>query len=297
VTEFTPPSRASLNGKLRHQASTAGRNVLLERRRLVYERLLARLDATDPLRWMVKGGRAIEYRLEGESRPTRDVDLTLLIRPEEDRSILQERLEAACANDLGDGFAFSLVGIAESQTELLGSPGFAIRLRVDYLGESFEEVPIDASIDRVFAVPPDITATSGMLGFPAARVALVTIEQQIAEKVHAMTRTYGAGNPSSRPHDLVDIVALLYHREIDSALLGRAAEEIFAGRGTHPLPRVLPSPPREWADAFSRYGKAYGLEDLPLRHGMELVQDAWMQAMSTIAVSPEVPVGSNSGLD
>lgn len=282
VAEFTPPSRMSLNAKLKNQAAAAGRNVLLERRRFVYERLLARLDATDPLRWMVKGGRAIEYRMEGESRPTKDVDLSFLLSPDEDRGVLQERLEAACANDLGDGFDFSLVGIAESHTDLLGSPGYSIRLRADYLGEAFEQVPVDASVDRVFSIPPDITSTSGMLGFPSARVALVSVEQQIAEKVHAMTRIYGVGHVSTRPHDLVDIVALLRHREVDSSLLGRAAEEIFGVRRTHGLPRELPAPPPEWADAFSRYGAAYGLQGLTFSQGVTEVAAAWRTAMATL---------------
>jgi len=39
------------------------------RRRVVFERLVARLERTEPGRWVVKGGMAMEVRLHDDARP------------------------------------------------------------------------------------------------------------------------------------------------------------------------------------------------------------------------------------
>jgi hypothetical protein len=51
------------------------------RRRAVFERLLVRLDLTHPGVWVVKGGIALEVRMQERARSTRDLDLG--IRQEE----------------------------------------------------------------------------------------------------------------------------------------------------------------------------------------------------------------------
>lgn len=45
------------------------------RRGLVFERIMARLDAAEPGAWVVKGGMVLEWRLGERARATRDLDL------------------------------------------------------------------------------------------------------------------------------------------------------------------------------------------------------------------------------
>ena len=45
------------------------------RKRVVFERLLARLQAVAPGAWVLKGGFALELRLGGSARTTKDVDI------------------------------------------------------------------------------------------------------------------------------------------------------------------------------------------------------------------------------
>jgi hypothetical protein len=47
------------------------------RRRVVFERVIARLLAAEPGRWVIKGGMAMEVRLGDEARLTKDLDLGL----------------------------------------------------------------------------------------------------------------------------------------------------------------------------------------------------------------------------
>jgi hypothetical protein len=74
------------------------------RRRVVFERILARLQAAEPGRWVLKGGMALEVRLREEARVSKDIDLGL----REDvagAGELRERLVEAMGADPGnDGF-------------------------------------------------------------------------------------------------------------------------------------------------------------------------------------------------
>lgn len=47
------------------------------RRRVVFERLVARLETAEPGRWVIKGGMALEVRLDDKARVTKDLDLGL----------------------------------------------------------------------------------------------------------------------------------------------------------------------------------------------------------------------------
>ncbi len=64
----------------------------------------------------------------------------------------------------------------------------------------------------------------------------VAIEQHVAEKLHAYTRTYAADRPSSRVKDLVDIVVISHTTTIDADRLRRAIRDIFQRRGSIPCP-------------------------------------------------------------
>lgn len=47
------------------------------RRRVIFERIVARLHAADPGLWVLKGGMALEVRLGDGARLTKDIDLGL----------------------------------------------------------------------------------------------------------------------------------------------------------------------------------------------------------------------------
>ncbi len=47
------------------------------RRRVLFERIVSRLQAAEPGLWVLKGGMALEVRLRDDARLTKDIDLGL----------------------------------------------------------------------------------------------------------------------------------------------------------------------------------------------------------------------------
>jgi len=72
------------------------------RKAVAFDRLLARLQIAAPEPWLLKGGVALEYRLE-KARATMDVDLTSRVALND----LHDALVAAAALPLGDYFIFA----------------------------------------------------------------------------------------------------------------------------------------------------------------------------------------------
>lgn len=93
--------RAALEDRLKDaQNEMVGLSRL--RKRVVFERLLARLTAQAAGEWVLKGGFALELRLDELSRSTKDMDVDWSLG-EEDAT---ERLLDAADLDIGDMFEF-----------------------------------------------------------------------------------------------------------------------------------------------------------------------------------------------
>jgi hypothetical protein len=99
--------RAALEDRLKDaQNETVGLSRL--RKRVVFERLLARLTAQAAGEWVLKGGFALELRLDELSRSTKDIDVDWSLS-EEDAT---ERLLDAADLDIGDMFERSTETVA-----------------------------------------------------------------------------------------------------------------------------------------------------------------------------------------
>ena len=89
-------------------------------------------------------------------------------------------------------------------------------------------------------------------GIPPAEVPARPLEQHVAEKVHAYTRSYVGGRPSTRVKDLIDLVMISSLFDFQTGRVSRALQAIFAARSTHTLPASLPPPPAQWRAAYRR---------------------------------------------
>ena len=69
--------RQSLEERLNQTSRNQGIDLVRLRRRVAFERLLARLFTTPHLRWVLKGGYAIELRFQNLARATKDIDLSI----------------------------------------------------------------------------------------------------------------------------------------------------------------------------------------------------------------------------
>ena len=242
--------RTALEARIKQgQNDSAGVSRL--RKRIVFERLLARLVAQAPGDWVLKGGFALELRLGNVARSTKDADFEWRLDKEE----AVEMLLDAAALDLGDRFTFALER-ADEETELPGG-GQRWRVAATLAGRIFERAVIDVAFAAAPVHAPEQIATSNLLefaGLAGVQVPTLGIEQHLAEKLHAYTRQYAGGRRSTRVKDLVDVVVIANTSAI-AAKLAEAMTIIFDRRAEHAVPARPPEPPAEWAMPWRRLAR------------------------------------------
>ena len=280
--------RRALEARLDNLSRETGLSIVRLRKLVTYDRLLAHLLAISPDAWRLKGALALEYRLGSRSRATMDVDLE---RKDYD-DLLAEDLIAAQEVYLDDGFNFRLEREEGDPDDVAGSVRF--RVEAELAGRVFEWVSLDigpasalACEDREEEVftGPDLL---GFAGIPPVRIRVISLEQHLAETVHAYTRTYSGGQRSSRPKDLVDMLLIQSAAPVSAGRLRHALHEIFAERQTHPLCHRLPEPPEAWKMPFRRLAEEVGFEaDLSAAHGAAAALfDPVVQGLETGLWSP-----------
>jgi hypothetical protein len=99
-----PDFRQAVERRLPALGEDTGRSAVRLRKEVAFDRLLARLVATAPDRWLLKGALALDYRFGSHARTTRDIDLATA----GDEASATANLLAAQAVDLGDFFAFAI---------------------------------------------------------------------------------------------------------------------------------------------------------------------------------------------
>lgn len=241
--------RQALEQRLKDRAAGDGARLVRDRKRVVFDRLLARLLAAAGRRWILKGGFALDLRLARRARSTNDVDIEWRASEEE---LLDALLDAA-THDANDFFTFAIETAGAPEDRLGGSHRF--RVSASLAGRSFETFLLDVGFRADDAVATETRRTEDLLGFAGiepVEVEVISLEAQVAEKLHAYSRSYDGGRPSTRPKDLIDLVLISQVSHLDAAALRHEIETIFSLRDTHSTPKDLPSPPAEWAVPFRR---------------------------------------------
>jgi hypothetical protein len=253
------------------------------RRRVVFERLLVRLDDAQPDGWVLKGGMALELRWHDRARATRDLDLATRV-PTSDAAGLRTVLAKTLERDPnGDWFQF-LLGAARTLTaDTAGRPGWRFPVQANLAGRQFAQVTID-----VVVRPEEIGGTErvplpGVLAFagiPPASFEIVDRDQHFAEKLHALTQTYG-DRANTRTRDLVDLLMLLEDGLLPTGELRASVEHVFAVRGTHAVPADLPNPPPDWQHTYPALAADLNLNANTIDLAMEELRAFWILVRST----------------
>jgi hypothetical protein len=205
-----------------------------------------------PGRWALKGGFALETRLGGRARVSVDLDADHLNGAEAARADLQR----AAIAEVGDHFGFAVIGTEELRS---AGVGLAVRYKLEssLAGRPYEPLQVDVSTaapdpwDAQAARRPGLLAE---LGLDPIEVWLIPLERQVAEKLHAYTRTYESGG-TTRARDLVDLMLIREHERLDPVVLRDAIQRVFDRRATHGIPKRLPPPSRELAVGYRREAK------------------------------------------
>jgi len=243
--------RQALEARLRSRAKNTEQPFSRVQRIFVYDRFLARLQQEDGPGMIVKGGMALELRLE-RARTTMDIDVRWPI----DAEAVQARLERAGRMNLGDFMRFE-VRPNDDHPDIDEAARYeGRRFRVSpFLGEKpyVGHFGVDVITGGPMLRGPDEVHAVDVLDFAGIappKVQVLAVETHIAEKLHAYT--VPRKTPNSRVKDLPDIALLATTTAMRAEELRRALTITFNHRGTHAVPSKFPDPRPDWAEEYAR---------------------------------------------
>ena len=249
--------RQALEERLRQRERETGEPLVRMRKRLVFERCMARLQKKIDSPWVLKGGFGLELRLGMRARMTKDLDLGVDLGYFGGGKSSSVEVAQKLREDLGgageDGFAF-VVPQAEEQT--LQIPGvLAYRFNVDARldGREFEKIKVDVGIGDPLIPPLEELKGSDLLSFaeiPSPIIRTTSRAQHLAEKVHALSRPFD-DRINTRVKDLADIMLLMNLGLPDPSVVRNAVREIFLARQSHDIPKGIDKPPATWVSSFA----------------------------------------------
>ncbi|MFA6118483.1 MAG: nucleotidyl transferase AbiEii/AbiGii toxin family protein [Parachlamydiales bacterium] len=224
------------------------------RRKLAFERLLARIFYHDSSNFVLKGGYAMELRFSS-SRATKDIDLTCLHRINDINSsmeeIIIEELRQLSKIDLNDFFTFE---ISKAQMELENAPYGGARYSISSFIDKrlFVRFQLDIGADVIVDEIEDIDGCDWLkyCDIATPKIKMISVEQQLAEKLHAYSLPRKE-RVNSRVKDLIDMILLIKLKQINLSNFKLVIQKVFKTRKTHKIPQVLESPPLEWTSLYN----------------------------------------------
>ena len=188
----------------------------------------------DPL-FLLKGGVAMELRLDLKARATKDYDAAF----RDASGAMIERLDDALEHGHGD------FTVTRTEADHVGeTDAKRLKLKLQYRGRPWatvllEVAPVEGRVgEEIERVPAKALGPFGIDG--PRDVACVSVRYQIAQKLHACTQVFAQGPPNDRFRDLIDVLLL---RELlapgDLSQVQAACIEIFDLRAGHTWPPTV----------------------------------------------------------
>ena len=243
--------RQALESRLKDIAHTENIPLVRLRKQISFERFIARLQSVHPDTWILKGGLAMQLRLGTQSRTTKDVDL---LNKELSGDLYASLVEAASLN-MADWFAFEVGQEDKAPRDAFGEHRYHVRCLLD--GRVFEAFHVDVGVGDLLIDNFDYLLFDALLDFAdivSIEVPCYPITQQIAEKLHALTRQYETGG-STRVKDFVDILLLAGLADIEGTRLSETIRSTFEVRKTHSLPQEMPALSKTLGREYTRLAK------------------------------------------
>lgn len=237
--------RNALNAKIRSTARASGLTHDDLTRRFVLQQFTSRLNSLDPDRWVLAGGSALQYR-STEARPTTDADFAVAL----DQDEVLAALNAVAPRPPG--------GHGEFVVTPKASGDGMIKCKIVYLldGNRYGAAGLDIDTRRRLALPPETLTPDPVINIddaaPTVPTKIYPRSAHIADKVTAMYQLYGEQKdaPSTRTHDLADIVLISRSVPIDARELRQVIDAEQKRRGVS-VPPHLPLPDEHaWRENF-----------------------------------------------
>lgn len=242
IKRETPTNLRSLTARIENLARSQGRPV----RRI--QRAVANTVIGQMLPpGVVKGGTAMKLRVgEAGSRFTPDLDVarSALLTLDDYLDDLAERLAKGWS-----GFTGTLEQLEPAQPD--GVPDDYVmqpfNIRLGYVGRHWLTVRFELGRDEIgstkqhdLRIADDLLELFAAVGLDTpAPIAVLAVEHQVAQKLHACTSISARTGGNERAHDLVDLQILDQEEAIDMAAVGATAKRLFDARRTHPWPAVV----------------------------------------------------------
>lgn len=276
-----PNFRTALEERIRQIAGRDGFAIQRIRKRVAFERFLARLQAPPDSPWFLKGAFALDLRFGDRARTTKDLDLGIYLSfrgdpgpgPEEIAKLLREVGEYS----LDDFFVFTVPGEGEEILQEPDARAYRFTVQAWLAVRRFESFRVDVGTGLQLVTPVEEVPESDTLAFAGIeprRFRAISLAQQLAEKVHAMTRPR-EDRENTRVKDLVDITLILESSPPEPKMARVALERIFEGRGTHSLPTVIPDPPPTWPGSYGALAREIGLAHVVMEDATEFLRGYW----------------------
>jgi len=273
--------RMALEERIKQQSAAEGTALWRMRKRVAFERLLARLQARPNSPWLLKGAFALDLRFRDRARSTKDVDLSIDVSlvgaaPLADTKIV-EILRDAARYPLPDFFIYNIPSEGEEVLHEKGSPTQRFTVHAALAGRLFEELKVDVSTRQEVVSPVEEVPESDALAFAGilpGTFRAISLSQQFAEKIHAFTFPW-EDRDNTRVKDLVDITLILETSPPEPTAARASLSAIFEGRQTHPLPTEILDPPVTWVGSYGAAAREIGLANLGMDEAMVLLRNYW----------------------
>lgn len=245
--------RRALEDRLNNLSKKEGIALDRLRRKVAFDRLLARLFKNKQSKWLLKGGYALELYLENIARTTKDIDLSIPEKRKMSKEKIRDMLQEEAEKDIKDYFQF-LIGASyqDLHQPVYGGWRYPVETKLD--NRTFTKFHLDVGVGDEIITKPIWQKGHNLLSFAGispVKVAVIPREQQFAEKIHSYTFPKDKRN-NSRVKDLLDLVLLIQHGKLRKVILKQSIEKTFQNRGTHHLPKELEAPPDSWEEVYEK---------------------------------------------
>jgi len=134
------------------------------RRRVAFDRILARFFSDGNSRWILKGGYALEFRLQNAARTTRDIDFSISEMRQPTAEGVLDILRTEVRRDCGDWFEF-LIGVPMMELEqaVYGGWRYPVESRLD--NRVFSKFHLDIGIGDAIVSAPEIGVRLALLHY------------------------------------------------------------------------------------------------------------------------------------
>lgn len=112
-------------------------------------------------------------------------------------------------------------------------------------------------------------------GLPSPVIEVVDVHRHAAEKLHTLCRDFG-DRENSRVRDLVDLVILVEHGQIDPAKAAVAVRRVWSERETVAPPSAFPSLPESWPGRYEQLAANHALHAVSFEAAAALAVRLWI---------------------